>query len=207
MGEFVDLASWKFRDHFQFFKGFANPFFSVTAEVDVTAAWRRSREPNGPSFFLRTLFAALHAANSVEAMRLRLRDGGVWRHDRIAVSTTVAREDETFGFARMECVESLEEFVECSTRELHRAKHDRGLVETEVDDAVMFHSTLPWLRFTSFTNPLPLGGDSIPRIVFGRTAGTEERMTMPVAVEVHHAVVQGFDLGRYFEELQSRLSS
>jgi len=204
---YIDLDTWKFRGHFEFFRTFANPFFSVTCEVDVTAPWRASREPNGPPFFIATLFAALHAANDVEALRLRIRGDRVWRHERIAVSTTVAREDETFGFAHLVCVDSFADFEANAKRELRKAKEERGLDETSHDDAVFYHSTLPWLRFTSFSNPLPLNGESIPRIVFGKVAGTEERMTMPVAIEVHHAVVQGFDLGKFFEVFQQRLGN
>ena len=57
---------------------------------------------------------------------------------------------------------------------------------------------LPWLRFTAYTNALP-GGDSIPRIVFGRATREGRRMKMPVAVEVHHALVDGLDVARFFE--------
>jgi chloramphenicol O-acetyltransferase len=43
----------------------------------------------------------------------------------------------------------------------------QGLRSPEkASDDIVFHSVLPWLRFTSFTNALPGKGDSIPRIVF-----------------------------------------
>jgi chloramphenicol O-acetyltransferase type A len=66
---------------------------------------------------------------------------------------------------------------------------------------------LPWLRFTSFTNALPGGDDSIPRIVFGRCVRDRRRMKMPVAVEVHHALVDGLDVARFFERLAIHVDS
>ena len=44
--------------------------------------------------------------------------------------------------------------------------------------------------------------DSIPRVVFGKCVPDGGRVVMPVALEVHHAVVQGRDAARFYERLQ-----
>ena len=204
MGEFIDLAGWKHREHYEFFRGFAMPFFSVCADVDVTAASQRARASGGPSLFIATLFALLHASNTVEAMRLRVRDARVWRHDRVGVSTTVLREDETFGLALLPYADDLTSFAADAERRIAEVKNGRGLTDPVVDDDVVYHSTLPWLRFTAFSNALA-GHDSIPRVVFGKWVPSGDRMVMPVAVEVHHAVVHGLDVARFYEQLQTRL--
>ena len=204
MGEFIDLAGWKHREHYEFFRGFAMPFFSVCADVDVTAASQRARASGGPSLFIATLFALLHASNTVEAMRLRVRDARVWRHDRVGVSTTVLREDETFGLALLPYADDLTSFAADAERRIAEVKNGRGLTDPVVDDDVVYHSTLPWLRFTAFSNALA-GHDSIPRVVFGKWVPSGDRMVMPVAVEVHHAVVHGLDVARFYEHLQTRL--
>jgi chloramphenicol O-acetyltransferase type A len=205
MGAFIDIDAWKHREHFEFFRGYANPFFSVCVDVDVTVVSQRAREPGGPSFFLATLFALLHAANAAEPMRLRVRDGRVWRHDHVGVSTTVLRDDETFGLALLEYTDDRATFIARAEQKIGDVKSGRGLTDPVVDDDVVYHSTLPWLRFTSFSNALPLR-DSIPRVVFGKCVPSGERMVMPVAVEVHHAVVHGLDVARFYEHLQARLS-
>ncbi len=206
MSGFIDLDGWKHREHYKLFRGFAIPFFSTCADVDVTEVWRRSREPGGPSLFLATTFALLKAANAVEAMRLRIRDDGVWRHDRIGVGTTVLRADETFGWALLEDADDLAAFMSNAERKVAAVKAERGLTDPAVDDDVVYHSVLPWLRFTAFSNALPRG-DSIPRVVFGKCVPSGDRMVMPVAVEVHHAVVHGLDVGRFYDQLQTRLST
>src|ERR687891_413922 len=111
MAGFVDLNTWKRRHHYLWFRKYEQPFFSVTVDVDVTAAWNRSRRRGAPSFFLTSLFLMLKAANDVEAFRLRLRPRGVWRHDLVAVGPTIMRPDETFGFVRLEPAAGLEEFA------------------------------------------------------------------------------------------------
>lgn len=200
-GDYLDVERWKHRDHFHVFRTFARPFFSVTVDVDVTHAWRRAKEPGQPSFSVAGLFAAVRAANAVEAMRLRVRGHRVWRYDRIGISSTVARADETFGFAYFAPADTLQAFAPDAARILDAVRAGTTLDDTGQDD-VVYQSTLPWLRFTAFANALPLG-DSIPRIVYGKCVADGHRMVMPVAVEVHHAVVQGIDVARYFDQLQA----
>src|SRR6266446_1696120 len=93
MGHFIDLKKWRRREHFEWFRRYRQPFFSVCVQVDVTALWKRCRRPDAPSFFLASLFLMLQAANQTEALRLRLRRRGVWLHDRVAVSPTLLRPD------------------------------------------------------------------------------------------------------------------
>jgi chloramphenicol O-acetyltransferase type A len=206
MSGLIDLKTWKRRDHYMWFRKYAQPFFSVTVEVDVTSVWNPSRKRGAPSFFLSSVFDMLKAANDVEAFRLRLRAHGVWRHDRVAVGPTIMRADETFGFVRLEPAATFAEFAAHGKAAIAQAAKRKVLAPSrQITDDIVFHSVLPWLRFTSFTNALPGGGDSIPRIVFGRCTRQGRRMTMPVAVEVHHALVDGLDVARFFDRFNSHL--
>ena len=206
MGGFVDLDTWKRKDHYLWFRKYERPFFSVTVDVDVTGVWNRSRRPRTPSFFLSSLFLMLKAANEVEAFKLRLRPRGVWRHDRVAVGPTIMRRDETFGFVRLEPASTLRQFAADGNAAIARVAAHEGLSSPKnAGDDIVFHSVLPWIRFTSFTNALPDKIDSIPRIVFGRCTRERRRMKMPVAVEVHHALVDGLDVARFLDRFAAHL--
>ena len=206
MGGPIDVRKWKRRDHYLWFRKYEQPFFSITADVDVTARWNASRRRAAPSFFLTSLFLMLNAANAVEAFRLRLRPRGVWRHDRVAVGPAIMRPDETFGFVRLEPAGTLRQFASRGRAVIAAAEGQSGLVSNSLaGDDIIFHSVLPWLRFTSATNALPGKGDSIPRILFGRCVREGKRMKMPVSVEVHHALVDGLDVARFFERFAANL--
>ena len=149
----------------------------------------------------------LSAANDVEAFRLRLRARRVWRHDRVAVGPTILRPDETFAFVRLEPAGTVNEFAARGEAAIAKAVRQRRLRSPgKTADDIVFHSVLPWMRFTSLTNALPGRGDSIPRVVFGRCAPEGRRMKMPVAVEVHHALVDGLDVARFFERFTGYLN-
>ena len=204
-GRLIDLARWARRPHLELFKTYQQPFFSVTIEVDVTQTWTRCKRPGGPPFFLASLFLMLQAANAIEALRRRLRPRGVWVHDRVGVAPTIAREDGTFGFVRLESCTRLDRFVVQGRAAIANASAAHPPVRKSSADDVIYHSVLPWLRFTSFTNALP-GTDSIPRIVFGRCTNHRRRIMMPVAVEVHHALVDGFDVAQFFDRFTEGLA-
>jgi len=204
VGDWVDVKTWKRREHYRLFLKYRQPFFSVTVEVDVTNIWNRSRVEGEPSFFLVSVFHMLNAVNSVEPFRLRLRPRGVWRHDRVGVGPTIRRGDGTFGFARLDPAGSLGEFARLGHDAIAEAMSAAALEPANNGDDVVYHSVLPWFRFSGYTNALP-GNDSIPRIVFGQAVHEGTRVKMPVAVEVHHALVDGADVGEFFERFNAEL--
>jgi Chloramphenicol O-acetyltransferase len=207
MGRSIDLSRWKRREHFELYRKFSNPFFSVCAEVDAGPTRRVCDEEGGPSFFLATVFLALRAANEIEAFRTRVRGDGAWVHDQVSITPTVLRGDETFAFARFDPAPDYKTFAARSGPAVEAAREIKPLVLTHPDDDLIYHSTLPWVRFTAFSNALDAGADSVPRIVFGKCAKAGTGWPMPVGVEVHHAVVDGLDVGRFFEKFESALQS
>jgi len=207
MGRFIDLERWKRREHYRLFRGMPNPWFSICMDVDVTRLWEHSREPGGPSFFLAALFVVMRAANDTEAFRLRLRDEGVWMHDRIDASSTILLEDETFVFIQFPMRDGYAAYEEFGLQEIERVRRVGSLGGQVPRDDLIYHSTVPWIRFTAFTNPFSTNDDSIPRIVFGRCGESAGRWTMPLAIEVHHALVDGLDVARFLERFQAGLDA
>jgi chloramphenicol O-acetyltransferase type A len=97
-----------------------------------------------------------------------------------------------------------DEFVARGRKAIDASQARKHLEPHAAGDDIVYQSSLPWLRFTSFTNALD-GADSIPRIVFGKCGKEGRRFVMPVAVEVHHALVDGLDVARFLERFQQEL--
>lgn len=203
----LDLDAWERAEHFRFFRDYENPYFNVCAEVDVRTVARRCAEPDGGSFFLSTLFLALGAVNDVEEFRYRIRGDDVVVHDVVHGGSTVLASDRTFAFAYFDWDPSFDRFVRGAGAVLEAARVRPVALEDrpERDDLVHF-SVVPWIAFTSIAHARR-GGEpgSVPRIVLGRRHGHPGRERMPVSVEVHHALVDGLHVGRFFERYQARL--
>lgn len=174
----------------------------------MTSLWQHRRETKRYSFSNAAIYSALVAANETEAFRLRIREERVWIHDRVDISTTVLREDDTFAFAFFKMSHDFSEFQTHARAEVERAR-TTGTLGAAVSgrDDIIYHSTIPWVRFTAISNPTGGGQDCIPRIVFGRCSEKDGRWFMPVAVEVHHALVDGLDVARFLERFERHLAS
>ncbi|HNW93561.1 MAG TPA: CatA-like O-acetyltransferase [bacterium] len=72
----------------------------------------------------------------------------------------------------------------------------------------MFITCLPWVAFTSFVLPVATRQpDSVPRIAWGKFIESGGKVTLPVAVQVHHAVVDGLHVGQFYARCQGMCNS
>ncbi len=214
----LEVGAWKRERHFSFFKDFDLPFWNLCAPVDVTALWRHCRRPDGPSFSIAVLHRLLAAVNGVEEFRHRLRRGargndGVILHEVIHAGTIVMREDGTFNFAYADFDPDFERFAARAVEAFEQARESPDFDPRDDRDDLIHCSVIPWVAFTSFAHARRLDrGDSVPKIVLGKVheapgldGGT--RWQMPVSVEVHHALVDGLHVGRFFERFQGLLAA
>ena len=202
------MESWPRRQHFHFFKGYDNPFFNVCAGVDVTSLLRVVRSRDDVAFFLTYHYLALKAANETEPFRYRLRGDRVLVHDRLDAGTTILLEDERFAFCYFEYDVDFARFAAQSKAAVESLHAGDGRLEPRDDRDDLIHcSVLPWISFTSFSHARRVDRqDSVPKIVFGRYFEDGDRFRMPISVEVHHALMDGLHVGRYFERLESYLT-
>jgi len=62
-------------------------------------------------------------------------------------------------------------------------------------------SSIPWVAFTGFNLNLPTDY-LLPILTIGRHAEQDGATRMPLAIQVHHAVCDGYHLGRFVEHVQ-----
>lgn len=199
MPTFLDLDAWPRRAQFDFFRSYDNPFFSVCVDVDVSAL-RRWVDAHDRSFFLTCLYGSQRAANAVAPFRYRLRGDRVLVHDRVHAGSTILCDDETFAFGYFDDHEDFDRFHRHGQAVIERVRAEKTFDPRVDADDLIHYSVLPWMTFTSFSHARNWGtDDAIPKIVFGKYTETEGRLMMPVSVEVHHALMDGLHVGRYYE--------
>ena len=203
---YVDLERWPRRAAFEYFRGFDKPYFNVCTRLDV-AALKAATDAAAASFSLACHFIALRLANRIEPFRYRLEGGRVRIHAVVHGSTTVLRDDESFGFAYFEHDERFARFAAQGAPALAAARARDVSFAPRVDDAALLHfTTLPWVHFSSFSHARNWGReDAVPKIAFGRIEADGERRWMPMSVEVHHAMMDGLHVGRFVEGFEAAL--
>ena len=155
-----------------------------------------------------SLYLSLKAANEIEALRYRLREGRVLVHEVIHGSSTVLRDDGTFGFAYFEYCPEYDRFHEQAIMALGKVRSSTGELDPKPEkDDLIHYSVIPWVRFTGLLHARRIPSqDSVPKIVFGRHHEHEGRRWMPISIEAHHALMDGLEVGQFLERYQELLA-
>ena len=200
-----NLETWPRRATFDFFRNYDDPFFNITAPVNVKGLHRWSKN-TGSSFFLASLHAATQAANAVEAFRLRLLDGKLVQYDLVHVGSTVLMPDNTFRFCYFDYTPDRKTFVRQGAQRIEQLKENAALDPRDEALDLIHMSVIPWVSFTSFKHARRWGvADTVPKIVFGKYYEQNGRLLLPLSVEVNHAMMDGYHVGLYFEKIQEIL--
>ena len=206
MSEYLDLQKWSRRELFEFFIGYTNPYFNVCTQLDVTK-FKSFVTRQGTKVSVALHYFALRIANETEPFRYRLKDDKVFVYDKVDGGTTVLLPNESFTYAYFDYQSNFEKFVSGMGKALEEVRTGTGKLKPTMRDDVIYHTTLPWINFTSFAHARTPGrGESIPRIVFGKINKTNGRLIMPISVEVHHALMDGLHVGRYLAGLEDALA-
>ncbi len=206
MEKYLDLANWARRDLFEFFIGFDKPYFNICARLDISNLLALLRRRSNVSVSLAYHYFALRIANEIEPFRYRLREGKVIVHDVINGGTTVLLANESFTFAYFDYEEDFEKFVLEAGRAVKEAQTGNHPFQPTSRDDTVYFTVLPWVSFTSFSHARNWGReDSVPRIAFGKFTKENDRILLPISVEVHHALMDGLHVGQYLARLEEAL--
>lgn len=198
MYQIIDVEQWSRREHFHFFKKFQDPFFNVTAPVDVTALSATCKE-NGWSFFLACLYLSNKVVNAIPEFRYRLVQGEVRAYDQIHIGTTIAHEDHCFSFCYFDFQEDFPSFAQAARTAIVQQQIRKTLLPEEHRQDLIHYSSTPWIAFTSIKHARQFGfEDSIPKIVFGKYFAENGGLQLPVSIEAHHALMDGWHAGQFF---------
>jgi chloramphenicol O-acetyltransferase type A len=201
----IDMETWPRKSQFDFFRQLPTPHFSITANVEVTdlVAHRKSRNI---SLFNAVLYAIMTAANAVPELRLRFRKDIVVEHRVVHASATIPIDDDRFAFCSIEYVPDWHAFNTRCVNALEKAKQQNELREhIDNTDEWIFLSCLPWISFTATTHPHGGPDDCIPRISWGQLHDQGSKWMIPVSVQVHHSLVDGIHVGKFYETLAENI--
>jgi len=203
----LDVENWPRRSTYDFFRDYDDPFFNLTATVDVTRLYRFTRE-NGLSISLSSLYSVMTAANEIREFRIRLYESRLVEFDRIHATQTILNDDETFSFAYFEMHPDVFEFDRAGKTAVEKYKKLKTFdVESDRVDLIYF-SVIPWVSFTSFKHATRLDRtQTVPRIVFGKIFDEGAAKMMPLSVEANHTIMDGLHVGKLFIRCQELMNS
>lgn len=201
--------NWIRKEHFNFFNQFDEPFFGITANIECSFAYRICKQ-NGFSFFLYYLHQALYAVNQIDELKTRFENPNVVQYQTIHASPTISRADNTFGFSFILYKESFTDFIITAKQEIENIRNSNGLglTESTMRNDVIHFSALPWISFTSVTHARHFQfRDSIPKITFGKYFWQNDKLFMPVSINAHHGLADGFHAATFLQLFESQINN
>ena len=203
----IDIENWPRRDHFNLLKDWDYPHFSMCANVDLTIFYQAVKQL-GISINIAIVYVLARAANAIPEFRYRIRGEEVVEFEVIHPSTTILTDDDLFSFCPIKYSNDFSTFTERALHQIELVKEQRKL-ESEVGRDELFYMTaIPWVSFTSFMHPLILNpADSVPRFAWGKILQEGGSIEMPLSVQGHHALMDGFHMGRFYKIAQEIFSN
>ena len=201
----IDRANWKREAYFRHYHDEAPCFYSMTVSLDVT----RLREA-GLKLYPAMLYALSAAVNSHAEFRTAMVGGEVGVYDALWPCYTVFHpQTETFSNLWTPYRADYAGFLADYEEDLRLyGKLEGFMPKPEAPEGLFTVSMLPWATFEGFHLDLPRGNDYLlPIFTMGRMHAREGRTLLPLAVQVHHAVCDGFHACRLVREAQEMLNA
>jgi chloramphenicol O-acetyltransferase type A len=174
----------------------------MCANVDLTH-FQPFVKHQGFSITVAIVYLITRTANSIPEFRYRIRQGTVVEHEVVHPSTTILVKDDLFTFCWFDYYDSFRLFSASADERIASAKLRPTLENTPGRDDFLYMTAIPWVSFTSFSHPMHLQPpDSVPRFAWGKFFQEGERLLMPLGVQGHHALMDGFHMGKFYSIIQ-----
>jgi chloramphenicol O-acetyltransferase type A len=203
----IDLSTWPRKKHFEVFNSFDYPHFNLCANVDISSLYSLAKAKS-KSLHTTLVYVISRTANDYPEFKWRIRKDKVVEHDIVHPSASILSSDELFSFCTMRFYQTFAEFYPNAEATITHTKQHPTLEDEPGQDDLLFLTSIPWVSFTGIMHPIHMHPvDSVPRFAWGKFFKDHDRIMLPLSVQVHHALMDGFHVGRFYQKLQQYLDA
>lgn len=202
----IDKTHWKRKEYFEHYFSNVPCTYSITTKLDITRI-KESKLKLYPAM----LYYLSTVVNRHPEFRTAINEKGELGiySEMIPCYTVFHKETETFSELWTEYTQKLEDFCAAYEEDILRYGNRQGMVgKPNVPPNNFTVSMIPWTSFEGFNLNLQNGYDYlIPIFTMGKYYQENGRTILPIAIQVHHAVCDGFHVCRFINELQELISN
>lgn len=199
----VNINDWNRQEHFESFRAIQCGF-SITVEIDITSVLSTIKKQQY-KFYPAIIYLITQTVNQLPAFKMSMKNGELIEWDLLHPSYTIFHpESETFSGIWTTYHLDIQQFITNYAEDMLRYQDDLRLMpKRDMPENTFDISCLPWMSFTGFTLNFPEVKDHFkPIITIGKYRSNEGRTSLPMAIQVHHAVCDGFHVAKFVETLQ-----
>jgi len=200
----IDLDFWPRKEYYLHFINDVVCTYSMTADLDITALAGHRLHPA-------MLWLLTDTVNQYPEFRTHLsQEHGLGIFDEMHPSYTIFNKDnENFSVVWTEFSKDYPTFLARYTADVAAYEGSTCFMPKTNRPSNLFDvSMLPWTSFTSFNiNVYDEGKYLLPIFTMGRKFDRDGKTLLPLAVQVHHAVCDGFHVSRFKNTLQEKINN
>ncbi|ENU1228807.1 MULTISPECIES: type A chloramphenicol O-acetyltransferase [Providencia] len=199
-----NIETWLRKEHYNTYEKTINCGFSLTSKIDITNL-KKHIDSNGYKFYPTIIYLLSRVANTYKEFRFANKNGELILWDKVNPSFTIFhKETETFSSLWCEYSSEMTIFMDSYHQQVTLYKDNFKLYpQPQQIDNVFYVSSLPWVSFDSFNlNIADSRNIYTPIFTMGKYYSEGNKIWLPLSVQVHHAVCDGFHVGKFLTTLQ-----
>ena len=204
--EKIDRDAWARKEYFEHYFSNVPCTYSMTVKLDITKIRERQIKLYPAMLYYLTTIVNRHSE-----FRTSFNENdelGIYS-EMIPCYTVFHKHTETFSNLWTVYTSNIEEFLAEYENDILQYGNQKGMMaKPNVPSNNFSVSMIPWATFEGFNLNLQKGYDYLkPIFTMGRYYQKAGRTLIPLAIQVHHAVCDGFHVCRFIDELQELINS
>ncbi len=206
----IEVSKWNRKEHFDHYLNQITCTYSMTLNLDLTDLIKEIQRER-IKIYPTMIYLLSMIVNKHEVFRTAIdTNGHVGIFDLLHPSYTIFQNNsETFTNIWTEYSSSFSEFYERYLLDIKSyGEIIKFIAKPNVPANVFNISSIPWVSFTGFNLNLPKVADYLlPIFTTGKYFEQNGKIWLPIAVQVHHAVCDGFHIANFINELQEAMNT
>ena len=201
----IDRSTWSRREYFEHYLSAVPCTYSMTVKLDITNIRQK-----GLKLYPTMLYILTTAVNRHEQFRMSLND----RDELLLYAamdpcyTVFHKETETFSNIWTSYSEDYTTFCRRYEEDCARYGNIEGFTaKPDAPENSFPVSMIPWASFDGFNLNIANFRYLLPIFTIGKFSSESDRFYLPLAVQVHHAVCDGFHVCRLIDDVQSQINA
>lgn len=201
----IDIENWDRKEYYEHYLNNVKCTYSMTSNIDITGLLAKLKD-NNLKIYPALIYMAAKVVNSHEEFRTCLDENGnpgYW--ESMNPCFTIFQSDsKSFTNIWTPFSEDFRAFYNNYIDDINKYGNIKKFDAKGNEPENTFNiSCIPWTSFTGFNlNIYTEGTYLLPIITYGKYFEQEGKVLLPLSLQVHHAICDGYHASKFFTEMQ-----
>lgn len=198
-----DINSWNRKEHFEHYRNL-QCLFTLTSEIEISIFLEYLKN-NKYKFYSSIIYLISKLVNSTLEFKMSIKNNEIIIWDTLHPSYTIFNQkEEIFSAIWTQYNNDKGIFFKEFEKDNNNYKNFKSLFpKSKMPENHFNISCIPWINYSGFSLHLPELKDYFqPIITIGKYNKKESNTILPLTIQVHHSVCDGFHIAKFINRLQ-----